>query len=75
MANETKYTIKLAPPMERLLDEMATEQGVTKAQVIRRALGLMKYLHQEREKGHVVRIRDEHGNEKEIVFESEVVSR
>lgn len=68
----SKYTINLSPEMEGLLTELANKQGVTKSTVIRRAVGLMKYLADEREDGGKVLIETEGERVKEIVFEDEL---
>lgn len=65
-----KYTIQLGPEMEETLERLAP-RGQTKAQVIRRALGLMKYLADEQAQGASIRVREKDGSEKEIVFAPE----
>ncbi len=65
-----KYTIQLDPQLEKTLEGLA--QGESKAQVVRRALGLVKYLADAEAKGAEVRIHEPDGTQKQIVFESKV---
>ena len=69
----SKYTLQVSPKMEKVLEELADAQGLSKAHVIRRALGLMKYLEDAREEGASVRIHGKDGTEREIVFETDLV--
>lgn len=67
----SKYTINLSPELEGVLNELATRQGVTKSAVIRRAVGLMKYLADERADGGRVVIETPE-RAKEVVMEADI---
>lgn len=67
-----KYTLNLDPTMERILEELAEHQGVSKSVVIRRAVGLMKYLTNERNDGGRVKVETADGQVKELVLEGDL---
>ena len=67
-----KYTLNLDPTMERVLEELADHQGVSKSVVIRRAVGLMKYLTDERDDGARVKVEESDGTVKELVLEGDL---
>lgn len=68
----SKYTLNLTPQMDEVLQDLADAQGVPKSTVIRRAVGLLKYLSEERATGARVRIEEEDGTVKEIVLEEDL---
>ncbi len=55
MANK-RLTVQIGPQLEEILEKMAREEGVTKAQIIRRAIAVLKFLDDERSLGHKVTI-------------------
>jgi predicted transcriptional regulator len=67
-----KYTLNLDPVMERVLEELAQHQGVTKSTVIRRAVGLMKYIADERRDGARLKLEESDGTVKELVLEGDL---
>lgn len=67
-----KYTLNLDPSMEKVLEDLAADQGVSKSLVIRRAVGLMKYLADERSEGGKVRVEESDGTVKELVLEGDL---
>jgi len=67
-----KYTLNLDPNMERVLEELAAQQGVTKSTVIRRAVGLMKYITDERKDGAKLKVEEQNGDVKELVLEGDL---
>lgn len=68
----SKFTVTFNDATDAALDDMADRQGVSKAHVLRRAVGLLKYLDEEREQGNSIRLRDADGNERELVFVDDV---
>lgn len=68
----TKYTLNLTPQMEEVLEQLAAQQGVPKSTVIRRAVGLMKYLAEERADGARVKVEEADGTVKELVLEGDL---
>jgi hypothetical protein len=53
-----KLTVQFTGRIDDDLEALAREQGVPKTQVIRRAIALMKFIEDERDKGHKVSITD-----------------
>lgn len=68
----TKYTIKLTPQMEAVLEELAQAQGVPKSTVIRRAVGLLKFLAEEKADGTKFKLEEADGSIKELVLEDDL---
>lgn len=68
----SKYTMNLDPSMERVLEELAEAQGVTKSTVIRRAVGLMKYIADEKRDGARLKVEESDGTVKELVLEGDM---
>ena len=63
-----KLTVDLNDTLNAMLEELAKEQGIPKTQVLRRSIGLLRYLEQERKLGHRLAITDEKGQlMKEVV--------
>ncbi len=54
-----------------MLEELAEQQGVTKSTVIRRAVGLMKYIADERKGGGRLKVEESNGTVKELVLEGD----
>jgi predicted transcriptional regulator len=53
-----KLTVQFEGRLEADLDQLAREQGVPKTQIIRRSIALLKYVEDERKKGHRLAITD-----------------
>jgi predicted transcriptional regulator len=53
-----KLTLQLSPELESILDEYAEEHDVSKVQIIRDAVKLMKYLEDEIEDDREILVRD-----------------
>jgi Arc/MetJ-type ribon-helix-helix transcriptional regulator len=65
-----RMSVNLSPEMERLIEEKAQKDGITKAEVIRRAFALLQVSENEKKKGNSIGIISE--NEK---HEMKVVGR
>ncbi len=65
-----KLTVEFNAKMDEILTELATEKGTSKAEVLRRAVALYRYLTRESESGKRVLISDstKEIKEKEIVL-------
>ncbi len=65
-----KLTVEFNAKMDEILTELATEKGTSKAEVLRRAVALYRYLTRESENGKRVLISDstKEIKEKEIVL-------
>ncbi len=63
-----RYTIEFADDVDRKLDALAVSLGVrTKADVVRKALGLLDYVVSEKALGKKLVIEDEKKNEREVL--------
>jgi Ribbon-helix-helix protein, copG family len=62
-----KFTVQLSGQMDDLLAELAREQGIPKTQVIRRSLGLLKFLNDEQKAGNKIAVTKDDQVVKEIV--------
>jgi predicted DNA-binding protein len=51
-AHVAKYTIQMNDRLEEVLDELAEKDGISKAQVIRKSLTLLKLAEDEKEDGY-----------------------
>ena len=47
----TKLTVELNDELTRMVEELASEQGIPKTQVIRRSVALLKFLQDEQSQG------------------------
>lgn len=65
-----KFTVQLTDEMDAALDQVAKRRGLHKTQALRRAVALMKYLDQASVDGKKVVIKDDKGEEQQIVFET-----
>jgi hypothetical protein len=65
----SRFTVEFSPSVDRDIDEIAHELGVTtKADVVRKALNLLKYVVRERKEGAKFVLENERQNtRKEIV--------
>lgn len=61
-----KMTVELSPKLDRVVSQLAADQHVAKAQVIRRAVALLEYFEDAQAKGSRIIVRDEDGD-REIV--------
>jgi hypothetical protein len=62
-----KYTLELGPRGEQTLAEIAKQQETSKADAIRRAIGVMGALTEEVQKGNKIVIQRPDGTTKEII--------
>ena len=56
-----RLSVTLCPPAVTAVSELAAASGVSKADVINRAILLLGYVERERAKGHDLMIRDAEG--------------
>jgi len=54
--NRIRFTVDLSERADSLLNAMATEQNTTKAEIVRKALGVYRFLMEEEKKGAKVEI-------------------
>ena len=67
----SKLTLQLSPEMDDVLDELSEARGLPKAQVVRQAMLIMKYLDEQMAEGKDVILRDkETAVDSQLVFES-----
>ena len=52
----TKYTLQMNDKLEAILDELAEKDGISKAQVIRRSLTLMKLAEDHKDQGYELQL-------------------
>ncbi|WP_411103089.1 hypothetical protein [Streptomyces sp. cmx-4-9] len=57
-----RYSVTLCPPAVTAIAELVAASGVSKADVINRAVLLLGFVEQERAKGHDLMIRDTEGS-------------
>ncbi|GEM_PF-461222 len=65
----TRMSVNLSPEMEKLIDETARTEGISKGEVIRRAFALLKLAETEKKSGKFLAIAkevDDPGNGKSI---------
>ncbi|MGG7671026.1 ribbon-helix-helix protein, CopG family [Pseudomonas sp. WC2] len=55
----SRMSVNLSPEMERLVDETAESEGITKSEVIRRAFALLKVAESEKKKGRFLAVAKE----------------
>jgi hypothetical protein len=48
-----KFTVQLTGDMDDVLTQLSEKQGIPKAQVVRRALGLLKYAQDQKEQNNL----------------------
>ncbi|MEU6215736.1 hypothetical protein ACIPRL_24920 [Streptomyces sp. NPDC090085] len=56
-----RYSVTLCPPAVTVVSELTAASGVSKSDVINRAVLLLGFIEQERAKGHDLMIRDSAG--------------
>lgn len=54
-----KLTMQFNAKLDRVLSELAEREGLPKTQVLRRAIALLRFVDEERGKGHKLAIMDE----------------
>ena len=54
-----RMSVNLSPEMESLIEETSRREGITKAEVIRKAFALLKISETEKKKGRSIGIIDE----------------
>jgi predicted transcriptional regulator len=52
----SKYTLQMNDRLEAILDELAEKEGISKAQVIRRSLTLLKLAEDHKEEGYELQL-------------------
>lgn len=57
-----RYSVTLCPPAVTAVGELVAASGVSKSDVINRAVLLLGFIESERAKGHDLMIRDTEGN-------------
>lgn len=67
-----KYTIEMNAEMDELLSELASERGLPKSQVIRRAIGLLDYLDDVADSHDIILRSKTDRSEQRLVMESEM---
>lgn len=69
----SKLTLQLSPEMDAVLDELAASRDLPKAQVLRRAVLLMKYLDDQTAGDKDILLRDNStGDANRLILESQV---
>jgi hypothetical protein len=66
----TKLTVQFSDEMDQVLEDLAEARGLAKTQVLRRAVLLMRYLDEAAAHGTDLVLRDQDGNERQLVLES-----
>lgn len=57
-----RMSVNLSPEMEKLIEEKSKRDGITKAEVVRRAFALLQVSESEKEKGRSIGIISEGAN-------------
>lgn len=57
-----RMSVNLSPEMEKLIEEKSKRDGITKAEVVRRAFALLQVSEAEKEKGRSIGIISEGAN-------------
>lgn len=65
---KVKLSLQVSAELNRILENMAAETGVTKSDVLRKALTLMEVAHEAKKKGKKIGISD-----KDAVLETEII--
>lgn len=53
---QTRLTIQISDRLEEILNQLAKDDGIPKAQVIRRAIAVLKFLEDEKKNGNKITI-------------------
>jgi len=65
-----KYTLQMNDKLEAILDELAEREGISKAQVIRRSLTLLKLAEDHKEEGFELQLAKAGDDEKPAVVKT-----
>jgi predicted transcriptional regulator len=63
-----KYTIKMNDRLDAVLDELASREGISKAQVIRKSLTLLKLAEDQKDQGYALTLVKEGEPSREILL-------
>lgn len=63
-----KYTLQMNDRLEAVLDDLAAREGLTKAQVIRRSLTLLKYAEDQKDDGYTLALAKDGEIAREILL-------
>ncbi len=63
-----KYTIQMNDRLEEVLEELARKEGISKAQVIRKSLTLLKLAEDQKDAGYALTLQKEGENAREILL-------
>lgn len=70
MARKYRYNLELSATLDRDLAEQAQRMGISKSEVMRRALGTFVVLAEEVEKGNKLLLSDGNGQQREVIIAS-----
>lgn len=70
MARKHRYNLELSAALDRDLAEQAQRMGISKSEVMRRALGTFVVLAEEVEKGNKLLLSDGNGQQREVIIAS-----
>ena len=70
MARKYRYNLELSATLDRDLAEQAARLGISKSEVMRRALGTFVVLAEEVEKGNKLILSDGNGTQREVIIAS-----
>lgn len=63
-----KYTIQMNDKLEQILEELAEKEGVSKAQVIRKSLTLLKLAEEQQDEGYDLAFTKEGEPERRVLI-------
>ncbi len=64
----TKYTIQMNDQLDAVLDELTAKRGISKAQVIRKSLTLLKLAEDQKDHGYALTLQKEGHAPREILL-------
>lgn len=66
---KTRWTVDVSKELDRAVNDIAAEDGVTKSDVLRRAVALLKLAHEAQKRGDKVILRnDAEDREREVLI-------
>ncbi|MEY1283334.1 hypothetical protein AB7186_25695 [Escherichia coli] len=68
-----RMSMNLSPEMEKLIDETAKKEGISKADVVRKAFALLQVSETEKKKGRSLGIITEEQNSHEMKVVSKII--
>lgn len=68
MKAKTRFTVDLTQDLNQILDELAEENGISKGEVFKRALGLYKYTSDSIKSGKKVGVADGEDKPLQTIF-------